>query len=79
MKKILSLILSLTIFGPLQAEEAKPKSPIEKHSWTLGYQPDKTVEFSQPAEGSPLKLDFFLPHSLRSKGGFKALPPNENS
>ena len=61
MKKILSLILSLTIFGPLQAEEAKPKSPIEKHSWTLGYQPDKTVEFSQPAEGSPLKLDFFLP------------------
>jgi len=33
----------------------------EKHSWTLGYTPDQSIEFSQPATGEPLKLDLFLP------------------
>ena len=41
--------------------ESKKKTKVEKYSWTLGYKPDKTVEYSKPAEGKPLKLDFFLP------------------
>ena len=44
--------------------EKKP----EKHSWTLGYTPDKTVAFSEPAEGKPLKLDCFFPSDHKAGG-----------
>lgn len=52
---------------------ASPKktSQIEKYSWTLGYQADKSIEFSKPAEGKPLKLDVFFP-SDHKEGGKKA-------
>ncbi|BDS05889.1 lipase [Oceaniferula spumae] len=49
----------------------KAKSPIEKYSWTLGYKPDKTVTFSKPAAGKPLKLDCFFP-SDHKEGGNKS-------
>ena len=61
MRMIAVLILSYLITPNLSFAQAKSKSPIEKHPRTLGYQPDKTVKFFQPAEGSPLKLDFFFP------------------
>lgn len=34
---------------------------VEKHSWTLGYTPDKSIQFYEPATGTPLNLDLFLP------------------
>jgi acetyl esterase len=33
----------------------------EKHNWTLGYKPDKTIEFYKPEKGKALKLDIFFP------------------
>ena len=49
----------------------KSKNQIEKYSWTLGYSPDKTVTFSQPTEGKPLKLDCFFPsdHQVGGSNG----------
>jgi len=43
----------------------------EKYSWTLGYNPDKTIQFSQPENGKPLRLDLFLPdhHTPADKRG----------
>lgn len=48
--------------------EVKSKSPTEKHSWALGYKPDKSVIFSQPTKGSPLKLHFFFPSDHKAGG-----------
>lgn len=50
----------------LAADQAK--KPIEKHSWTLGYEPDKTVMFSEPVKGAPLKLDCFFPADHKTGG-----------
>ena len=36
-------------------------TPIERHSWTLGYAPDKTIVYSEPETGDALKLDLFFP------------------
>ena len=36
---------------------------VEKHSWTLGYASDKSIQYSEPATGAPLKLDLFLPEN----------------
>jgi acetyl esterase/lipase len=45
--------------------------PVEKYSWDLGYEPDKTVEFYKPEEGTPLELDMFFPdnHTPSKKTG----------
>lgn len=50
------------------ADNGKSKSPKEKYSWTLGYQPDRTVTFSQPEKGEPLKLDCFFPADHKAGG-----------
>lgn len=34
---------------------------VEKHSWSLGYEPDKSIQFLEPDEGDALKLDVFFP------------------
>ncbi|MFK8114278.1 MAG: alpha/beta hydrolase [Rubripirellula sp.] len=34
---------------------------VEKHNWTLGYTPDKSIRFHDPIKGAALKLDLFLP------------------
>ena len=39
---------------------------MEKHSWTLGYSPDKSIQYHEPEEGDPLKLDLFLPSDHKS-------------
>lgn len=39
---------------------------VEKHSWTLGYSPDKSIQYHEPEEGDPLKLDLFLPSDHKS-------------
>jgi acetyl esterase/lipase len=41
----------------------------EKYSWTLGFKPDKTIQYHQPEKGNPLKLDIFFPenHALTEK------------
>ena len=64
MKRLLPLLCLLAL--PAQAEDKSDKAPpkkkaVEKYSWTLGYKPDKTIQFSEPAEGDPLKLDLFFP------------------
>jgi acetyl esterase/lipase len=51
------------------AEETKPNR--ERHPWTLGCSPDKSVPFYQPEKGDPLKLDLFFPenHAPTEKRG----------
>ena len=61
------IIILLTL---LAVAEGKPKTPVEKHSWALGYKPDKSMVFSKPEKGSPLKLHCFFP-SDRNKGDKK--------
>ncbi len=39
---------------------------VEKHSWTLGYEPDKTITYLTPEEGDALKLDLFFPADYAS-------------
>ena len=43
----------------------------EKYSWTLGFKPDKSIQFYQPEKGEPLKLDIFFPenHTSADKRG----------
>lgn len=54
---IFSLLLATSIVC------AQKKAAPEKYSWTLGYTPDRSIKFSQPTEGGPLKLDLFLPEN----------------
>jgi len=68
MKRLLPLLCLLAL--PAQAEDKSDKAPpkkkaVEKYSWTLGYKPDKTIQFSEPAEGDPLKLDLFFPGNYK--------------
>ncbi|NWK57329.1 alpha/beta hydrolase [Verrucomicrobiaceae bacterium N1E253] len=48
---------------------AMPLHAVERYNWTLGYKPDKSIVFSKPDQGKPLKLDIFLPdgHSKTDK------------
>ena len=67
-------ILLLSIGSLLTAAESvvdSKKGKVEKHSWTLGYKPDKKITFSKPAQGSSLKLHTFLPtdHKASEKRG----------
>ncbi len=63
---VIVLILSHLFALNQSFAQAKSQSPIEKHPRALGFQPDKTVEFFQPAKGSPLKLDFFFPEDHKT-------------
>lgn len=59
----ITLMLAL-VFAWASSEAYSKNQPSgggEKHSWTLGYEPDKTVIYSEPAKGKPLKLDCFFP------------------
>lgn len=53
--KLLIVLISMFTLGNLSANE------IIKAPWTLGYKPDKTILYSTPKIGSPLKLDIFFP------------------
>lgn len=66
----MSVALTLcTLLGPSHTFAAdKAKSSTEKHSWTLGYEPDEVVTFSKPAEGSPLELNLFFPADHKEGG-----------
>lgn len=63
---LLAVVALITGFNVAMAAEAKSKSRIEKHSWTLGYQPDEAIIYSQPAEGAPLKLNLFFPADYKA-------------
>ena len=58
---LLSLMVFAFVVGFAQNARAA-----EKHSWTLGHRPDKSIEFSQPDKGSALKLDLFLPEGFEA-------------
>ncbi len=44
---------------------------VEKHSWTLGFKPDESIIYNEPANGKPLKLDCFYPvdHRINDNRG----------
>ncbi len=71
-KKFLSkCTIAIIIISNLAVAQGKVKTKIEKYSWTIGHKPDKTVHFSEPDKGVPLKLDFFLPaddENVKNKG-----------
>jgi acetyl esterase/lipase len=47
------------------------KESREKYNWTLGFKPDKSIQYYQPEKGEPLKLDIFFPekHTPADKRG----------
>lgn len=58
----------ITAFVSISGVSGETQKP-EKHSWTLGYTPDRTIQFSEPESGDPLNLDLFLPpnHEVSEK------------
>lgn len=59
----ITLIIALVCaWAPSKAySKNQPSGGVEYYSWTLGYEPDETVIYSEPTKGKPLKLDCFLP------------------
>jgi acetyl esterase/lipase len=53
--KLFIVLISTFALNNLSAQE------IIKVPWTLGYEPTKTIVYSTPTQGSPLKLDIFFP------------------
>jgi acetyl esterase len=71
MKRI-QMIGLITVMLCLCSEQAfAEKESRERYSWTLGFKPDKSIQYFQPEKGNPLKLDVFLPenHSPAEKRG----------
>lgn len=58
----------LCLLGELAIAEKESR---EKYPWTLGYSPDKTIQFYKPESGDTLKLDIFFPenHTPAEKRG----------
>ena len=52
----------------MSAASIAAQPAVEKHSWTLGYKPDRTIQWSTPAKGDPLKLDVFFPDGHDTSG-----------
>lgn len=59
--KLFIALISIFTLKNVSAQE------IIKAPWTLGYKPDKTIIYSTPAQGSPLKLDIFFPEGRPPK------------
>lgn len=65
------IIVSNLVVANQAVAQGQVKTKIEKYSWTMGHKPDKTVIFSKPDKGAPLKLNFFLPaenENVKNKG-----------
>ena len=65
MKKVLilcSLILSLATVAQANVDDGR-----ECYSWTLGYVPDKRIEFYSPEPNVNLKMDCFFPEAYTAK------------
>lgn len=59
MKNVLfSLYLLIAVLGSFFSAHA-----VEKYPMSLGFKPDESVQFYEPSEGEPLKLDLFFPEN----------------
>lgn len=71
MKRIQMIALMISGLCLCGGHAFAAKGGKEKISWTLGYKPDKSVQFYQPEQGAPLQLDIFFPenHTPADKRG----------
>ena len=60
---VLVLLLSLSISAVGQKPDA---AGLKKYNWTLGYEPDKIIEFYEPVPDQNLKLHVFLPKDYKT-------------
>lgn len=69
------LCIGLLCLCSLQTAEAKKKKeePASTVSMTLGYLPDKQIEYYQPQNGKPLLLDVFLPENYNSASTYSCI------